>query len=92
MSALKARHYLIGGRVQGVGFRHFTLRAAHETGVTGWARNLADGQVEVHANGTPARLDAFEARLRKGPLSAEVASFEAEEAAASDSAGFRILP
>ena len=56
---LIARHYLISGRVQGVGFRYFAERAARYAGVTGWVRNLADGSVEVHAKGTPAEVEKF---------------------------------
>jgi acylphosphatase len=90
MKAQTARRYLISGRVQGVGYRAFAERAAHETGVNGWARNLDDGRVEVHANGTGAQLDAFEARLRQGPRSAEIRAVETSEAPVSPAAGFQI--
>ena len=90
MNALVARRYLISGRVQGVGFRYFAERAARETGVTGWARNLSDGRVEVHANGALNQLNDFEARLRKGPLHADVRGFEARDAAPADSTSFDI--
>jgi acylphosphatase len=63
---MPARRFLISGRVQGVGFRYFAQRSAREVGVSGWARNLDDGRVEVHANGTPAQLEDFESRLRLG--------------------------
>jgi acylphosphatase len=85
-----ARDYLISGRVQGVGFRYFAERAARESGVTGWARNLGDGRVEVHANGTPEQLDAFEARLRIGPPRSDIRGFEAREAAPTDAQSFYI--
>jgi acylphosphatase len=42
---------LVRGRVQGVGFRWWTRTHALELGLTGWARNLADGRVEVVAEG-----------------------------------------
>ena len=86
-----ARRYWISGRVQGVGFRYFAERAARETGVTGYARNLADGRVEVHANGSLAQLSNFEARLRTGPQRSDVRGFEVQEAPVSDASGFRIL-
>jgi acylphosphatase len=90
MKPLAARNYLIGGQVQGVGFRYFTVAAAREIGITGWTRNLADGRVEVYANGTARQLDQFEGRLRQGPPRADVRSFEVTEASVSDAAGFHI--
>ncbi len=87
---MAARRFLISGRVQGVGYRYFAERSAHETGVTGWARNLDDGRVEVHANGTKAQLEDFEGRLRMGPRFADVRSVEASEAAVLELSGFHI--
>jgi acylphosphatase len=90
MKAVVARRYLISGRVQGVGFRYFAVRVASTLGVTGWTRNLDDGRVEVHGNGTPRQLDDFEGRLRQGPPHAEVLGFEVTEAVVADSGGFHI--
>ncbi len=90
MSAIKARRFLISGRVQGVGYRYFAERSAQATGVTGWARNLDDGRVEVHANGTADQLDDFEARLRQGPRFADVRSVEATDVAVLELSGFHI--
>jgi acylphosphatase len=90
MGAQVARRYLISGMVQGVGYRAFAERSAHQMGVTGWARNLDDGRVEVHANGTAAQLDDFEARLRQGPRWAEVRTVEVSEAAVSPAGEFHI--
>jgi acylphosphatase len=87
---VKARRFLISGRVQGVGYRYFAERSAHQSGVTGWARNLDDGSVEVYANGTVDRLDDFEARLRLGPRFADVRSFESTEVAVLELSGFHI--
>jgi acylphosphatase len=85
-----ARRYIVSGRVQGVGYRAFAQWSARAAGVTGWARNLADGDVEIHANGTPAELDAFEARLRQGPRFADVRSVQVQDAPVSDAAEFTI--
>jgi acylphosphatase len=87
---MPGRDYLISGRVQGVGYRYFAEREANRIGVTGWARNLADGRVEVHANGSPKQLDEFEARLRNGPPHADVRAFEAKEASVTGASGFDI--
>jgi acylphosphatase len=85
-----ARRFVISGRVQGVGFRAFTQQAARALGVTGWAQNLDNGDVEVHANGTPQHLDDFESRLRQGPRWSEVRSVTIVEVEVSDASGFHI--
>jgi hydrogenase maturation protein HypF len=53
-----ARKWVLGGRVQGVGFRPFVYRTAQRCGVRGWVRNSA-GVVEIMAQGEPERLDRF---------------------------------
>jgi acylphosphatase len=74
--------YLISGSVQGVGFRWFVARHARSLDLTGYARNLADGRVEVVARGAdPARLERLEALLRAGPANARVEQVEREELA-----------
>jgi acylphosphatase len=73
-----------------VGFRYFAERMAKELGVTGWARNLDDGSVEVHANGPRVALDNFEGRLRTGPSFAEVRGFEVMEDVETGESVFRI--
>lgn len=90
MGRKTARLYVISGRVQGVGFRSFAQRAAREIGLTGWVRNLANGDVEAHANGSPRQLDDFDGRLHIGPPWCEVRSVTATEAAVSDATGFHV--
>src|SRR5579875_1367231 len=70
----------VRGTVQGVGFREATRRRARELGVLGWVRNEDDGAVSVHAEGTPAALDALLAFLREGPRGAAVAEVTVERA------------
>ena len=65
-------HFLIQGRVQGVGFRWFVQREAAELDLRGWVRNTEDGDVEVMAAGKPEDLDELRASLRKGPRGARV--------------------
>ena len=86
-----ARRYVIAGRVQGVGFRWFTHDAAAREGVHGWVRNLADGCVEIVAEGDRPGVDRLEAAVRRGPSSARVERFDVEELAPTGRpAGFEI--
>jgi len=64
--------YLVSGMVQGVGFRWFVARHARTLGLTGYARNLPNGSVEVVADGPEDALPALEELLRRGPASAQV--------------------
>ena len=47
-SAIEARRWRVGGRVQGVGYRPFVYRLAHESNLSGWVRNNG-GEVEIQA-------------------------------------------
>jgi acylphosphatase len=67
-----ARRYVIGGRVQGVGFRYFTLTWAEREGIDGWVRNTRDGCVEVEAEGEATGMARFEEQLRVGPRGGRV--------------------
>jgi len=78
-----ARRYLIGGRVQGIGFRFFTQASAVHEGVYGWVRNVPDGRVEVEAEGEAEALERFEHRIRHGPPGARVERVDVTEAAAT---------
>jgi acylphosphatase len=65
-------HFLIQGRVQGVGFRWFVHREASELDLRGWVRNTEDGDVEVVASGTLEDLAELRTSLRKGPRGSRV--------------------
>ena len=65
-------HFLIKGRVQGVGFRWFVQREAGELDLHGWVRNTEDGDVEVVAAGDDGDLDELRASLRRGPRGSRV--------------------
>lgn len=67
-----AKQFLITGKVQQVGFRAHTQRQAERLGITGYARNLADGRVEVWAEGDRDGLQALLAWLQHGPTEAKV--------------------
>lgn len=75
---LVAKRFLIGGRVQGVGFRFFAEQRAAIEGIHGWVRNLPDGRVEVRAEGERDSIERFEAALRRGPAGARVEAFAVE--------------
>lgn len=86
-----ARRFLIGGRVQGVGFRMFAEAAATREGVHGFVRNLPDGRVEALVEGDQASVDRVELKLRRGPAGAHIEAFEVEPAAPAHRAtGFSI--
>jgi acylphosphatase len=70
----------VSGRVQGVYYRASTASQARRLGVTGYARNLADGRVEVLACGEPEAVDALCAWLWKGPPAARVSDVRVEDA------------
>lgn len=87
---MKAIHFLVTGRVQGVWFRKFTLDTAEALVVTGWVRNNPDGTVEGEAVGTEEDLLRFEEALRQGPVHAHVDDLSVEPASIIDFPGFEI--
>ena len=91
-AAHAAASWRIGGRVQGVGFRPFVHRLAHDHGLTGWVRNCG-GEVEIHAEGTAASLQRFgEALLSRAPPAAVPRLIERRSAPLERSNRFDILP
>ena len=62
-----ARKYLVSGEVQGVGYRFFAQRVAARHQVVGYVRNLADGRVEVVAEGAPENVESLKDDLAAGP-------------------------
>ncbi len=73
-----ARRFVVSGRVQGVGFRWFTMDRAAVEGITGWVRNLPDGAVEVMAEGEAESVMRFERAIRQGPPRARVDDVQTE--------------
>jgi acylphosphatase len=73
---LTARQYLIGGRVQGVGFRFFSEEVAIREGLHGYVRNLPDGRVEAVVEGDAEAVERFELAIRRGPRGSRVDSVD----------------
>ena len=85
-----AKRWVVKGNVQGVGFRFFVQHKATALGVSGWARNTDDGEVEVYATGPGPRLSDLAAALHVGPRMANVRSVEEHGAELNDVSGFTI--
>lgn len=86
-------HLWVSGRVQGVFYRGSTQRQAQSLGLSGWARNLADGRVEIVAEGQPETLQQLFDWCHKGPPAARVTAVEkAVETATGEFADFGVRP
>ena len=76
---MKTIHIVVTGRVQGVGFRYFTVQQAQDLGLCGWVRNLADGRVEAVAQGHDRDVRTLIDLLQTGPAASEVTDLQVEE-------------
>jgi len=76
---VKSVYILIGGRVQGVGFRYFVQHKASELNICGWGRNTPDGKVEIEAEGEPNNLATFIEWLKIGPARAVIRTFSVSD-------------
>jgi acylphosphatase len=65
-------HAQVRGVVQGVGFRYFVLTTARAAGLTGFVKNLSDGDVEILAEGPREKLQRFARDVSEGPRCALV--------------------
>lgn len=75
------KHYVISGRVQGVFFRQGTLEQAKELNLTGWVRNLNNGDVECLVCGDSEAVDNMEQWLKQGPPAAQVQQLKSKSLA-----------
>ena len=80
----------VSGRVQGVWFRESCREQALAAGVTGWARNLSDGRVEVVLEGPPAAVERVVAWCREGPPRARIDGFEVQAEQPVGEHGFHV--
>ena len=67
---------IVKGKVQGVSFRWFTVRAGRELGLNGYAKNRADGTVEVQAVGRKIDCDSLIDQVKEGPTMSQVDDVE----------------
>ncbi len=79
-----ARHVVIRGRVQGVGYRAWTEMTALERGVEGWVRNRRDGSVEAVFVGAAEAVAAMIEACRRGPPGSRVDAIDQRDASAED--------
>ena len=84
-------HLLIKGKVQGVFYRASARKIANEMGVTGWARNTSEGDVEIMATGKQETLDRFISWCRRGPEMAAVTDVIISKMAPAEFKGFVIV-
>jgi acylphosphatase len=75
-----ARRFLVSGAVQGVGYRYFAQQTAIRLGLTGYAKNLHDGRVEVYAIGSDKAIAELRRELERGPESASVSGVSESDA------------
>lgn len=70
-------HIIVKGHVQGVGYRNWTYSQAKLLKLTGWVKNLPDGEVEIAAEGPEGALQSLLTFLKTGPALAKVSAVEA---------------
>ena len=73
------KHIRISGRVQGVGFRHFTKQNAQRLNLNGWVKNLPDGDVEAVFVGDEGNLTEMLEKMKSGPRTARVDDLSVDE-------------
>lgn len=83
-------HGYVTGRVQGVGFRQSTAAEAVRLGLSGWVRNLDDGQVEVSFEGDPVAVQALASWLEGGPPQSTVTELKLQEQPWQAHTGFAV--
>lgn len=76
---MKRMHVWISGRVQGVAFRHYTVKTALALKLKGWVRNLGDGRVETVFEGEDDPVDSMLDWCRQGPSLARVTYVDVKE-------------
>ncbi len=88
---MECARFIVSGRVQGVFFRASARDQAQRLDLSGHAKNLADGSVEVIACGDVANIEALERWLQTGPAAARVESVSRFVEVSVPPRGFRTL-
>ena len=88
---MKLMHIIISGRVQGVGFRYFAVSLASRYHITGWVRNLYDGDVEMEAEGNSTRLTLFLQEIQEGNRFVRVRNMEISEIPLAHDKDFKVV-
>ena len=89
---MAAKHLIIAGQVQGVGYRQWLIAQAEAAGLSGWVRNRRDGAVEALIAGETAAVEELVRLCRRGPRMAVVTSVEEDFCDPPPESGFRGLP
>ncbi|RJX72848.1 acylphosphatase [Vibrio sinensis] len=88
---IKSVKFMVSGVVQGVGFRYHTCNEGLKLHLTGYAKNLANGDVEVVACGEPEQLEQLEQWLQTGPKTSRVDRVDKEAISLKEYISFEIL-
>jgi len=81
---MKRYHLIVSGRVQAVLYRDFTRREAEKLDISGYVKNLPNGDVEIIAEGSEENLKKFVSVCKKGPLMAFVKNIEINDETATN--------
>ncbi|MCD7807633.1 MAG: acylphosphatase [Lachnospiraceae bacterium] len=84
------KHFLVSGRVQGVGFRYTALRVAEKYGLTGWVRNQADETVELEVQGPEELVDTYIKRVQLSSVWMKIEHVEETDMDVIKEDGFRV--
>jgi acylphosphatase len=85
---MKSVRLLIGGRVQGVGYRAWAARIASELGLRGWVKNRRDGSVEMLITGPDDAVAVMIDAAKEGPPAARVGGIRIDDAEDDSSPDF----
>lgn len=88
---LKSRKIVVSGKVQGVYYRASTREVARQLGLTGWVKNMSNGDVEAITCGESADLDALQKWMQTGPDGASVTALQASEVEMQAFSDFSII-